>query len=370
MTHRMPRRSLIFFLCCTLSGLAPAAPPGIPDLAGLLVDRPLGPAEKKVVAGYIKARLGRLRSAKSLQEVQKARKELSDGYRVHPNSVYYQLEYAKRVAAGVKPLLSLGNDPLRRVKELHLAMVVAGMPQYEIQPALVAMSKHDNPAVRYWAAKGYRRAGRRILMMGGGHARTMIATLEQMGLKEPSGPVLSGVVWALGPYRDVGGQVAKDLVAALDKVWLARIDGLRDGRAEIAEAYRRCLGVIVRLQTQDSKAALQLAADVMEAASLALKAAKAEQTGLVELLEDTLLLVERYVGDILAVRARPVQAVLVDGKKSSEEKRILVRLKVLNFWWPKLSAKGVQRRVKLAPTTSPVATRPSGGRSARTAPAK
>ena len=56
---------------------------------------------------------------------------------------------------------------------------------------------------------------------------------------------------------------------------------------------------------------------------------------LVELLEDTLLLVERYVSDILAVRARPVQAVLMDGKKSSEEKRILVRLKVLNFWWPK-----------------------------------
>jgi len=374
MTHRMPRRSLSPLLfCCIFSGSALAASPAIRDLAKLPVDRPLGPAEQKVIADYVASRLEQLRSAKTLQQVQKARKALSDGYRVHPDSVYYQLAYAKHVAVGAGRLLSLRGDPLRPVKELHLGMAVAVMPQYEIQPALVAMSKHGSPAVRYWAAKGYRRAGRRILMMGGEHARTMTATLERMGLKESSGPVLGEVLQALGPYRDIGGNEAKALLAALDHVWSARINGLRDGRAEAVAAYRRSLGVIVRLQSRDLKAALQLAADVMEAASLALKAAKsakADQAESVEMLKDTLLLVERYIGEMLQVRSRPIQGVLADQKKSPEERRILVRLKALNFWWPKLTAKGVRRRVKPVPTTGPATTRPTGSRPARSGPAK
>ncbi|KKL85502.1 hypothetical protein LCGC14_1954090 [marine sediment metagenome] len=265
---------------------APAEPPTISDLAGLSVTGPLTGTDKKLISDYTTEWIKRLISAKKMSEVDAALKALLNGYRVHPSSVFYQLEYARAVAAGVPGAMTLTGDALHRAKEVRVAMVVASMNQITIEPALVLMLQHSNPGVRYWAAKGFRLTGRLLLIQGGDHAKTMLASLGRAGRKEASGPVLARILDALGPHPGVSGRWAVGLNAVLDNVWLARCKGLREGKREVVEAYRRALVVLERLP---NKLRLQLLADAMEAASKGFfEATKAEKSEEAEALAEVL----------------------------------------------------------------------------------
>lgn len=352
-------------VCLVISDSCPGAPPTIGDLAGLPTSGSLGPAGKNMIDDYVKYWVGVLCETGGQKVIQDAAGKLRAGYRANP-SVVYQIEYARSVSVHAPSALTLKKtDPLRRVKEISIAIAVAGMDQYTIQEALVIMAGHRNPGVRYWAAKGYRTVGRKLLQMGGAHARRMATTLSNVGVTEPSAPVVTELIGALRPHPGVPRSGARACAAALAKVWLVRCLQVRDGKAGMADALRRCLWVTRRVRQedpttrqvrpQDRKASLQMLRDLMEGASRAFAAGKGdEKSQQVKDLKVLLTAVEAESAAALGANERPI-AVVLGGKEPLLERRIQVRMKVNNFWRDKFKAEGVTTQVK------PATTRPAPG---------
>ncbi|HET6430107.1 MAG TPA: hypothetical protein VFJ30_16955 [Phycisphaerae bacterium] len=351
-----------------VSGRSPAAPPTIEDLAKLPTTGLLGQAGENVVERYVASWTEELRDAKTPETVKRAIENGRVGYRAN-SGAGYQVEYAKKVAAAAPACLKLDGDPLRRLKEINLAILVSEFDRYTILPMLEAMAAHENPGVRYWAARGFRETGKRFLVQGGRYARVMADTLEKLGLTDPAGPVVTEAIVALGEYSGEESPGGKALAAALAKVWLARCQEVLAGREGMADVIRRSLRVVPRVaqmhmdpQTrtpQARKAALQMLADAMDAASRAFAGgAGGEDIAQTKALQRLLIGIETSAAAMFGVNERPVSGVLA-GKEPLAVQRVQVRLKVNVFWTPKFQAEGVTSQVK-APATAPATTRPAG----------
>ncbi|KPK84941.1 MAG: hypothetical protein AMJ81_04485 [Phycisphaerae bacterium SM23_33] len=366
----------VFAAGCIALTHAGAAAASLEDLRKLPAQGPLTDAAKRVIEEYTADGAQRVRQAKTMEQLEAARGHLEKGYAVQ-GSDYYQWEYAAQFAAQAAPLLSLKADPLSRVKEIQVGMMAEDMKQVSIQPLLVAMAGHSNPGVRYWAAKAYwttlrgdpRRTstGKRLLQLGGRHAQTMLATLQDMGLKEPSGPVLSEVLRALSPYPEVEGSLARQLRDALDKVWLARCKELQAGDSSMADAYLKALPMVgPGVQLADEKLAVQLFADAMAAAARAWAEEKNQKDeALVEALKDLILDLEGRLVEILKPGQSPIRRIISDEKMSAKVQPLEALVSMVDFWQPRLNDRGVKMRVKL--TTTPAT---QGATQPATLPAK
>lgn len=352
-------RTLALLACVALSHAVAAGAPTIEDLRKLPATGQLTFAAKNAIGEFVADRVERMRLAKTMDELRAARGDLETGYKVQ-SEVPYRWEYATQFAAKSPVLLGLKADPLRRVKEIYVGMIAEGMKQITIQPLLVTMTRHENAGVRYWAARAYwvtsgnQCTGRLLLQQGGRHAKAMLGTLEALGLTEASGAVLAEVMRGLSPYREVEGSLARDLRTALSKVWQARCKDLRAGKADIAEAYLKALSMVARVQVEDEKLALQLLADAMAAASLALRDEKIQKDKAAwRAFADLLKELEERLARILGPGQLPIQKILDDAKMDNDVKALEVGRKLFDVWRPKLNDRGVKAQVTPATTTAP-----------------
>ena len=349
--------ALVFVLAapCLHLLLAADEPPTFGDLASLESSVPLGPKQEDVIRKHIRHWVGQLKAAKKFEEVKLARDKLQRSFHAQA-AAYYQLSYAKIAAQEVPVLLSLPD----KLKQIHAAMAMAWMPRYTIQPGLEKMAASKNPAVRYWAVHGYRRAGKEM-MLHKSYAKTMLTTLGKLGLTEPVSATVGGVFRALRPYEEIKPADLAALRGALSKVWLARCGDLSQARPGFIETYRDEVGALRPFDKKnDTKAVLQLLADVMEAASLAfdrkaVKSSPAVQVSLFELLIDT----EARMGRILGKEDRPVRTALRN-KKLPPAARIPDAADAIKDTWMKVLAE--KWKVKPRPIPRPpanTATRPT-----------
>ena len=338
-----------------------AAAPELPEDSE--VRGPLRGVALKKIDAYIDYWVARMKSAKDIRKVVEARQGLVNGYRRHA-AAYYQHACARSAAARIVGLLSDAD----RAKQIQAAMAMSDMPQITIQPALEKMAGHKNPAVRYWAVKGYRQAVRLLMIQGGNFAKRMLTTLEKLGTTDASGPIVAGVLIALIPYPEAGRQDVAKLRGVFDRVWLARCKDVWAGKIEIIEAFRKVEGFVVPANAADRKRVLQLLADAMEAGTLGLLKALNKKGPGVKRLRELLLRFETKLGQTAGVQTFPLQTML--GTKVDVEQATVARLRGwLEHWLPALKKLGVTPRFVVAPaaatstqrTPATTSTAPAGG---------
>ena len=346
---------------CFQSHLAAQEPPTFGDLASLVSSVPLGREQEDVIRKYMRHWVGQLKAAKKFDEVKQARDKLWTAFNAQATA-YYQLTYAKIAASEIPALLSQGD----RLKQIHAAMAMSRMPRYTIQPGLEKMAASKNPAVRYWAVHGYRRASKEM-MLHRSRAKTMLATLRKLGMTEPASATVGAVFRALRPYGEIKPADLASLRAELSKVWLARCGDVSQANPGFIDAYREAVISLAPVDKKDdTKAVLQLLADVMEASSMAFdtKAAKSDavvRASLEELLIDT----EARLGEVLGMAVKPVRDALRN-KDAQPAARIVDALDATKFtWMTALVAKWkiTPRRIPrpIANTTTKPTTAPSPG---------
>lgn len=292
-------------------GLAASAPaePSLEELAQLPAVGPLGGEAVTTIEEYVDHWMGKLAAAKTTEQLDKAHRKLMQGYEANP-SRYYQLGYARVMANSVVAVLSAKLETMPQAKQATAAIAVASMSQITIQPALEVMAKHDNAAVRYWAAKGYRLCGGLLLAQGGQYARKMLATLERLGLEDESALVVAAVLRTASGYGEVNDDSAKGLKDVLDKVWLARCQQVHQGQVEMVEAYSKAVSFPRTATQAEQKLVLQLLADAMEAASLAYKESQKQEGPLGQAYAELMIRIEDRLADITGTGPRPVEAAL------------------------------------------------------------
>ena len=292
-----------------------ADPPGVGELALLNAKVPLRLADERVIGAYIDHWLGQLKAAKKFDAMEAARKKLAVGYEAQESS-YYRVSYAKIAAEKVPAALAWPE----KSKQILAARALSRMSQYSIQPALEKMAASKNAGVRYWAIRGYQRAARAV-MTDRGRTAKMVATLERLGLSEPSGIVVSAVFSALRP--NVGKAELAKLRKPLLTVWRARTKDVMAGDLDMIYAYSVELKDLSPLDAADRETVLQLLADVLKAGEVALGAeAGVEKTPALLSLSHLLINAENRLGETLNLAQTPIYTALRGGGK----KLLIVRL--------------------------------------------
>lgn len=352
----MTKRILVALLA--VAGLcAPAwAGPTLEDLSKIGVDRALQPPAIKTIGDYLEACVEQFRSAKTPENLAKARQAFLDGYAAHAEPVY-QIEYARVAGEKLTPLLTLPDAG----KQVQVARLIASMQQMTIQPALEAMATSASAAVRYWAAKGYgtRNTMRAVMAQGAEASAKMMATLEKLGLQDKSPQVFAMVVSVLNPSPDFKKEQNAQLQALQDKIWLARLKDVRAGRADMAEAYAHAAEMLLAEPDQPAPV-LQMLTDALEAGSLALLSPEVQGNEQVfKTVADLLVATEGRLAEVGNFSRLPVQAILgkenktgADEKKFAADKATEVRLTINDTWKKLLQDKGIAPRVTASATSS------------------
>ncbi len=354
----MTRRTIavLFMMLFTLGLWADSAKgadaPTLEDLKKLPVVGPLGLHARGKIINYVEFWVEQMKKAKNVKDIAKARKALVAGYEAH-NSPPWRVAYAEISAEKMPVLLGLSD----RVKQIQASMAIALMPQYTIQPALEKMARHKNPAVRYWAARGYRSSARRIMLYPE-RTRKMCVTLERLGRKD-SGPVLAVVLQTLSIHPGSGADVITLLTSTMDKVWLARRRDLRTGNSNVIEAYRRTIVFLTPLDKKNGKRILQLLADALESASRGFAESAGRKKSAQQPWIDLLVELESKLANFTRTENTPVQDILAEAKKPIPQKAAEIRLKVLEYWRPTLAKLGVKSRPAPVPKTKPAKTAPT-----------
>ncbi|MCD4699754.1 MAG: hypothetical protein K8R91_04180 [Phycisphaerae bacterium] len=324
--------------------------PTLEEIKNLPVVGPVGFSARVKIEEYVGHWVEQMKKSEKAEDIVKARKALTDGYEAH-SSPHWLVMYAEVSAEKIPTLLGLSD----RVKQIQASMALAAMPEYTIQPALEKMSRHGNPAVRYWAARGYRSSVRKMLLYPE-RTKKMCATLGRLGQKE-SGPILSVVLRTLIIYPGARTETVALLRSTLDKIWLARLANLRTGNIAVIEAYNTTVVDVAPYDKADEKRILQLLVDALEAASVGFDESggskKQAQQPWIDLLSD----LERKLKTITRTGKTPIQDILAYAKMPITEKVTEVRLEAVQRYWKPLLAKlGVKPRPLPVNKTKPVTT--------------
>lgn len=315
---------------------AAAAPPPIEDFpAGGMLPRHVEQM-KACVSYWVKT----IRDAKEDIAVVKARTGLQVEYK-RMNAMQAGYTFVEHVSTYATPLLAGGldaNDPLRQVKEINLAIALAGMPQVTIQPALDAMVAHPtNAAVRYFGWKGYRAARTRLFAQGMRWTRNTFKSVDNAARKETSPQVLSVLFRALemelrpaAVQEEIWDFAQRRTLQALRRNWLPWCKRLRKGDKEICEALRRATRVIranadwIAQNKQQKKMALQMLVDLAFHAAKAYAGARKDgRTG--EALRNLLRDCERALNTVKKINKRFIRKPLTDPRASANPQWVL--------WW-------------------------------------
>jgi hypothetical protein len=326
--------------CLWFAGAAAQEVPEVPS------GTPTG--EKPIATeDYIKYWVKQISETKKPGEVTEARRALVNGYRgqTSPNE---QTAYARISAEQVVVLLGLKD----RVKQIQAAMALSEMPEIAMQPALEQMSRHKNPAVRFWAVRGYQRAGKSVMTRGGSQADTMLATLVRLGRSEPAGASVAAVFQALVPYLDARRQDVIRLRAALDDVWLARRKDIVTGRVDVLDAYKSAEAFLAVIDSEDNKRILQLLVDAMDAATSGFVKAENQKGAIAKRLKEFLILFEARLARMAQADQTPLREVLNE-EAEAKQQSLQVRLRWNEYWKPLLKARGITPRPIANTTTAP-----------------
>jgi hypothetical protein len=350
----------LMFLCMAFTGIpvsVAADPPSIDELARIASDRPLGPDSETMVRSYVKHWLDQLQSASQFDAALTAQKKLVAGFDVQ-ESVLYQVSYAKIAAEEIPAALEWKDTS----KQILVAMALASMPRFSAQPGLEKLAASPSPAIRYWAVRGYARSAKRMMEQVGVYADTMLATLEKLGLGEKSGSIAGAVLRALRPYNLISSSQLAKLRASQQKVWQARCADVRDGEREAIDAYRTEVGLLAPSGPADTKAVLQMLADLMEAASRSLDSKEhLDDEVLVASVAEILISVEERLTAILNRQETPVRNALRDRRAPREERITKAQLAVESVWKAALKEAGIEPKLPPPTSTTTPATTPAGG---------
>lgn len=189
--------------------------------------------------GQIKARLEyialALRNAKADdgETIVVARKAIVATFKQYREPMY-RYEVARQAAGIITPLLELKGV----LRQVNVAMGLAKMPYWTIQPALAKMVAHANAGVRYLGWKGYRAL---IQLQGGKSLQTMLQLLKS-GLVKETSPRVVGIMWDVLAMKSGGSGSAvsdKDRLAALAIItgsWRKRCSRVFAGDIAMTEA--------------------------------------------------------------------------------------------------------------------------------------
>ena len=312
-------------------------------------------------------------NAKKSSVVYKAREGILADYGKYGSgekSLSFQVEFARSTAKGILAGMDKLSkaDPLKSLKDINLAIVISEMKKFTSAPALDALVKHETPAVRLLAWRGYLTIRDNLIRTGEKDATTMQANLSNLAGGESNPLVASVIVDVLRikkadlttkAFRTAFNQNFKTLNVLLK----TSCSHLATGQASWA---RPCLGALPILEAAsdyykpDAKAATAILQQLLNIAQAGAKAyASADGLGSVAFQCTPLLLQVEPILETLSnnPKTRDIRDPLLDRKKSAVEKCKAVRRGVLE-WLDRLEDAGVVKPVftpiKPVATTQPV----------------
>ncbi len=285
MTHLQLRIVLLLVAFSLGTGFAVAAPPDL-NIPESSLNNGLKQEDIAQIDARITYWVNQIKNAEG-KNVQQTITDARDGilfdFKRYSNA-RYEYVFAGEAAKIVSDALKNGlkkNDSNLCLKEVNLAMAMAGIPQPPIQDVLEVMVVHRNEAVRALGWKGYQKAQKNLFTQGKKYSNQMIETLKKQAAVEKSPAVLGAMFQAMYIMPDRSGLVDKKILADAQK---AAFDILQANwqrcctemltSVEMTRAMIKAIGVIGYLQplvATDDKgktAALQMVADAMRCASL------------------------------------------------------------------------------------------------------
>lgn len=222
-------------------------------------------SSKEQVKARVEYWMKELAAAGSAEEVKAARNGLLNDYTGYTADAREFMEtYAEYTDAFGQKLLGQGlrgDDPLKGLKEVNLAMAASRMTQLPIQPLLEKMVAHPNPGVRLLAWQGYARA--RTTMLSASvvppkplPAKVMFESMRKAAATEADGMVAAELVGAMlmspksgedGVPTGTHSDAQKEFLKTLEANWTRMCKAVRDGDPSMAEACQRGVRALLPL---------------------------------------------------------------------------------------------------------------------------
>jgi hypothetical protein len=333
--------------------------PTLDQLRAVPRNGPYSPANTRLLRQYLEHWTSRLAEAEDVEGMLGARAKLVNGYQTVHRTTRYQLWYAEQAAEIVTRALKL-ESPARQIQA---AMALSEMAQITIQPALEEMASSENPAVRYWAVRGYRNSRQRMLELGEYRSR-MLKTLRRIGLNADNYRMVAEVLAALRPYPGIGGAELAAIREAYSEIWVARLRQVIDGDVDSLLAYREELATLLPVNREDRETVRQLLADLLGATFRGfdrLEKQPARKRPIVQAaMERLLIALEERLNDVLEEKGTPVADVLNNPR--IERRLLMALIEAEDVWLVGLREAGFKPRRPAEPETRPgtqPATRPT-----------
>ena len=162
------------------------------------------------IATYCKGIAADIVKAATEKQVIEARASLAGGYRTAISRGHGYV-YTQESTQALLPLL-IGDlkdgDPLKKLKEVNVALFISRLKDVPAQAGLNAMAGHANPGVRLLAWKGYKELQAAVMAQGFEQAKTMFDRLAFGAKTETSWPVVGKMLEALTLPIKPGSAVA------------------------------------------------------------------------------------------------------------------------------------------------------------------
>jgi hypothetical protein len=290
----------------------------------------------------------------------KARMSLTDGYTKYDSvqgiSARYYRIYADAVAENVAGLLKKDGT----VRQINVALVLAGTPRIVMQDPYRRMVTHKNPGVRYLGWRGYGKIRDTILAQGTRAADRFFETAEKAATKETTPELLASLLRAIRVVRTVTNEaiIPDDALESAqmkafkvaDIAWDKMLAPIVKGNTEMCHTGRmgvrtiRGLWDTVKEDKTARTKALQNLVNLAHAATLANM--KAEGTGPVAAASLLLLRdVEKALADLTGANNSYIADALEDPDTDDAALRAKAAVLASIEWAAQLSDAGVEKPV-------------------------
>lgn len=225
-------------LCVLLAAVAaaPAIPKAIEIPEALLDGKLLGKHRQQIhdrVEWWKKSLL----AAQTDEDIQRAGEKLLDDYRLYPQATYQQA-FAEETLQQYTDVLTgkafAPDDPLRTLKRINAALVLAKMEQPNLQPAMRILVSDKNEALRFLGWQGYL-ALRRGVLAGDAKARAGFLEDVRKAVAEETNPILLAAVYRAMHLQEVRKidekhrrEAERGFLEALRSSWALRCKQARD----------------------------------------------------------------------------------------------------------------------------------------------
>lgn len=356
---------------------APAQEPPLVDIPASALTGALAPQYVEMVRKRLEYRREQLAAAATPKAVIEAREGILADYALYDAAGHqYQYAFAQHAREVLIPVLEQPmppEDKLAALKQVNIAVALSRMPQVTIQPALDAMVKHPNGAVRFLGWEGYHSARTILFAQGRNETQQFFASLQTAAAQEQSPPVMGAIFDAanISSFADARVSAAtiqeaqRQAFAILQANWRRWCERVLAGDEEMTRAMTKGVSAAATLagglEAPGKTAAVQMVIDAMRCASLAYDEAGAEgrvaeeNDALLQMCEATLSSSEGALFPVTNKRADYVTKAL--GEKETEVRRVNVPTAVLK-WIDDLKEFGVVK-ADFVPPTPTTATAPA-----------